>query len=155
SQREVEVIRLASSMHDVGKVAIPDAILNKPGPLSVAEFEVMKTHTIRAQEIMGLSDREIIKTAIIIALQHHEKFDGTGYPKGLRGEDIHISARITALADVFDALGNDRSYRQAWEMEPILDLIRAERGSHFDPALVDLFFENIDTILAIRDSLAE
>ena len=153
SQREVEVIRLASSMHDVGKVAIPDAILNKPGPLSAAEFEVMKTHTIRAQEIMGLSDREIIKTAIIIALQHHEKFDGTGYPKGLQGEDIHISARITALADVFDALGNDRSYRQAWEMEAILDLIRVERGTHFDPVLVDLFFENIDTILEIRKTL--
>ena len=154
SQREVEVIRLASSMHDVGKVAIPDAILNKTGPLSAAEFEVMKTHTIRAQEIMGLSDREIIKTAIVIALQHHEKFDGTGYPKGLKGEAIHISARITALADVFDALGNDRSYREAWEMEPILDLIRRERGAHFDPVLVDLFFANIDTILAIRTRLA-
>ncbi len=154
SQREVDVIRLASSMHDVGKVAIPDAILNKTGPLSTAEFEVMKTHTIRAQEIMGFSDREIIKTAIVIALQHHEKFDGSGYPKGLKGEDIHISARITALADVFDALGNDRSYREAWEMEAILDLIRRERGAHFDPVLVDLFFENIDTILAIRKRLA-
>ena len=154
SQREVEVIRLASSMHDVGKVAIPDAILNKTGPLSPAEFEIMKTHTIRAQEIMGLSDREIIKTAIVIALQHHEKFDGSGYPKGLKGEDIQISARITALADVFDALGNDRSYREAWEMKDILDLIRRERGAHFDPVLVDIFFENIDTILAIRTSLA-
>jgi response regulator RpfG family c-di-GMP phosphodiesterase len=154
SPREVEVIRLASSMHDVGKVAIPDAILNKSGPLSAAEFEVMKTHTIRAQEIMGLSDREIIKTAIVIALQHHEKFDGTGYPKGLKGEAIHISARITALADVFDALGNDRSYREAWEMEAILDLIRRERGAHFDPVLVDLFFANIDPILEIRTRLA-
>lgn len=152
--REVEMIRLASSMHDVGKVAIPDAILNKTGPLTPTEFEVMKTHTIRAQEMLGLSDREVIKTAIIIALQHHEKYDGTGYPKGLRGEDIHISARITALADVFDALGNDRAYRQAWEMDAILDLIRAERGAHFDPVLVDLFFENLDAILAIRNSLA-
>jgi len=154
SQREVEVIRLASSMHDVGKVAIPDAILNKTGPLDDGEFEIMKTHTIRAQEMLGLSDREVIKTAIVIAVQHHEKFNGTGYPKGLQGEDIHISARITALADVFDALGNDRSYRLAWEMEPILDLIRAERGAHFDPALVDLFFANIDSILEIRSRLA-
>jgi len=153
SPREVEEIRLASSMHDVGKIAIPDAILNKTGPLSAAEFEIMKTHTIRAQEMLGLSDRELIKSAIIIAVQHHEKFDGTGYPKGLKGEDIHISARITALADVFDALGSDRSYRQAWEMAAILDLIRKERGAHFDPVLVDLFFENIDTILAIRTSL--
>ncbi|MDG4476355.1 DUF3369 domain-containing protein [Thiovibrio frasassiensis] len=155
SQREVEVIRLASSMHDVGKVAIPDAILNKTGPLSPAEFEVMKTHTIRAQEMLGLSDREIVKAAIVIAMQHHEKFDGSGYPKGLKGEEIHISARITAIADVFDALGSDRSYRQAWEMEAILDLIRTERGAHFDPVLVDLFFENIEAILAIKITLAE
>lgn len=154
SPREVEVIRLASSMHDVGKVAIPDAILNKTGPLTAAEFEIMKTHTSRAQEMLGLSDREVVKAAIVIAMQHHEKFDGSGYPKGLKGEDIHISARITALADVFDALGSDRTYRQAWEMEAILDLIRAERGVHFDPILVDLFFENIDTILAIRANLA-
>ena len=154
SPREVEVIRLASSMHDVGKVAIPDAILNKTGPLTAAEFEIMKTHTSRAQEMLGLSDREVVKAAIVIAMQHHEKFDGSGYPKGLKGEDIHISARITALADVFDALGSDRTYRQAWEMEAILDLIRAERGVHFDPILVDLFFENIDTILAIRTNLA-
>ncbi|MHB1380078.1 MAG: HD-GYP domain-containing protein, partial [Desulfurivibrionaceae bacterium] len=154
SPREVEVIRLASSMHDVGKVAIPDAILNKTGPLTAAEFEIMKTHTSRAQEMLGLSGREVVKAAIVIAMQHHEKFDGSGYPQGLKGEDIHISARITALADVFDALGSDRTYRQAWEMEAILDLIRAERGVHFDPILVDLFFENIDTILAIRTNLA-
>lgn len=154
SPREVEVIRLASSMHDVGKVAIPDAILNKTGPLTAAEFEIMKTHTSRAQEMLGLSDREVVKTAIVIAMQHHEKFDGSGYPKGLKGADIHISARITALADVFDALGSDRTYRQAWEMEAILDLIRAERGVHFDPILVDLFFDNIDTVLAIRTNLA-
>lgn len=154
SPREVEVIRLASSMHDVGKVAIPDAILNKTGPLTAAEFEIMKTHTSRAREMLGLSDREVVRAAIVIAMQHHEKFDGSGYPKGLKGEDIHISARITALADVFDALGSDRTYRQAWEMEAILDLIRAERGVHFDPILVDLFFENIDTILAIRTNLA-
>ncbi|MBU1405069.1 MAG: DUF3369 domain-containing protein [Proteobacteria bacterium] len=154
SPREVEVIRLASSMHDVGKVAIPDAILNKTGPLTAAEFEIMKTHTSRAREMLGLSDRKVVKAAIVIAMQHHEKFDGSGYPKGLKGEDIHISARITALADVFDALGSDRTYRQAWEMEAILDLIRAERGVHFDPILVDLFFENIDTILSIRTNLA-
>lgn len=152
--REVELIRLAASMHDVGKVAIPDAILNKTGPLSAAEFEIMKTHTIRAQEMLGLSDREVIKTAIVIAMQHHEKFDGTGYPNGLQGEEIDICARITTLADVFDALGNDRSYRQAWEMEAILDLIREERGTHFDPVLVDIFFENLESILVIQNRLA-
>ncbi|MGV1099333.1 DUF3369 domain-containing protein [Thiovibrio sp. JS02] len=154
SQREAETIRLAASMHDIGKVAIPDAILNKPGPLTSEEFEIMKSHTLRAQEMLGLSDREIIRTAIVIAVQHHEKFDGSGYPKGLKGEDIHISARITAIADVFDALCNDRSYRKAWEMEDILALFRKERGRHFDPVLVDIFLANFKQILSIKNSLA-
>jgi len=154
SEREVEIIRLASSMHDIGKVAIPDAILNKPGTLSISEFDIMKSHTVRAQDMLGLSDRDIIKAAIVIALQHHEKYDGTGYPRGLKGEEIHISARITALADVFDALGSDRNYRKAWEMEDILALIISERGRHFDPVLVDIFLANFDQILSIRNDLS-
>ncbi len=154
SQREVEIIRLAASMHDIGKVAIPDAILNKRGALTAEEFEIMKTHTVRAQEMLGLSDREIIKTAIVIAVQHHERYDGSGYPRGLKGEEIHISARITALADVFDALCNDRSYRKAWGMEDVLALIRKERGRHFDPVLVDIFLANFEQIIQIKNSLA-
>lgn len=153
-EREVEMIRLASSMHDVGKVAIPDAILNKPGPLTADEFDVMKSHTIRAQEMLGLSSREIVKAAIIIAMQHHEKYDGSGYPKQLAGEDIHIYARITTIADVFDALGSDRSYREAWELDRILELFRNERGKHFDPVLTDLFFENLPQILDIKKRFA-
>lgn len=149
-QRDVEIVRLASPMHDIGKVAIPDAILNKPGPLTREEYEVMKTHTIYAQEMLGVSNREIMKAATTIALQHHEKYDGTGYPRGLKGEAIHIYARITAIADVFDALGNNRSYRKAWTMDAILAMFRKERGTHFDPLLVDLFLENFEAFDMIR-----
>ncbi len=150
NQREVEVIRLASSMHDVGKVAIPDSVLNKPGPLTDEEFHIMKSHTVHAQEMLGLSDREIVRAAITIALEHHEKYDGSGYPKGIKGEEIHIYARITTVADVFDALCSDRSYRPAWELEAVYEYFREQRGRHFDPQLVDLFFDNLDQILDIR-----
>jgi len=153
-EREVEIVRLASSMHDIGKVAIPDAILNKSGPLTDAEYEVMKAHTIQAQEMLGLSDREIMKAATIIALQHHEKYDGTGYPRGLKGDKIHLHARITAIADVFDALCNDRSYRQAWEMGDILALFRKERGAHFDPVFVDLFLDHFPRFVEIKNAFA-
>ena len=153
-EREVEIIRLASPMHDIGKVAIPDAILNKPGPLTGEEYEVMKAHTIHAQQMLGLSDREIMKAATVIALQHHEKYDGTGYPRGLSGEEIHLYARITAIADVFDALCNDRSYRHAWAMDDIVGLFRKERGTHFDPALVDLFLDHFPRFVEIRNVFA-
>ena len=149
-QREVETIWLAASMHDVGKVGIPDAILNKPGPLSELEFELMKNHTFLAQEVLGFSDRELIRAAIRIALQHHERYDGAGYPMGLRGEEIHISARIVAIADVFDALDNNRTYRQAWKLDDIVAMFQRERGKHFDPELVDIFLGNLDRIMAIR-----
>lgn len=152
-EREIEVIRLASPMHDIGKVAIPDAILNKPGPLTDEEYEIMKAHTFHAQQMLGLSDREIMKAATLIALQHHEKYDGSGYPRGLKGEDIHLYARITAIADVFDALCNNRSYRDAWAMEDIVAMFRKERGIHFDPTLVDLFLERLDRFVAIKNSL--
>lgn len=153
-EREVEVIRLASPMHDIGKVAIPDAILNKPGPLTGEEFEVMKAHTVHAQQMLGLSDREIMKAATIIALQHHEKYNGTGYPRGLKGEEIHLYARITAVADVFDALCNDRSYRHAWNMDDIVALFHKERGAHFDPKLVDLFLGHFGLFVEIKNAFA-
>ena len=98
------------------------------------------------------SHRDIMKVAIIIANEHHEKYDGTGYPKGLKGEEIHIYGRITAIADVFDALGSDRVYKKAWKLEDILDLMKKERGYHFDPKLIDIFFENLEAILKIRDT---
>lgn len=112
SEQEAEVIRLASPMHDVGKVGIPDAILNKPGPLTQDEFEIMKTHSNLGYEMLKHSNKQVLNAAAIIAQQHHERFDGSGYPYGLRGEDIHLYGRITALADVFDALCSDRVYKR-------------------------------------------
>ncbi len=147
---DVEVLRMASSMHDVGKLAIPDAILNKPGRLTPAEFEIMKTHCQIGNEMLKNSQRTVMKSAAMIALQHHEKFDGTGYPCGLKGNDIHIFSRITALSDVFDALGAVRSYKQPWPMQDILNYISQERGKHFDPHLIDIFMNCLDAIMAIR-----
>ena len=142
---------MASPMHDIGKVGIPDAILNKPGKLTDDEFKIMKTHSALGYQMLKHSNREILQMAAIVAYTHHEKWDGTGYPKKIKGEAIHIFGRITALADVFDALGSDRCYKKAWELEDILALIKEERGKHFDPDLVDLFLGNLDEFLVIRD----
>ncbi|WP_027085752.1 DUF3369 domain-containing protein [Cohnella panacarvi] len=152
---EAEMVKLASSMHDVGKVAVPDAILNKPGKLTPAEFDVIKNHANYGYAMLNHSQREIIQTAAIIAYQHHEKFDGTGYPNGLAGDDIHIYGRIVALADVFDALGSDRVYKKAWPLDEILAYFKEQSGRHFDPALVNIFLNNLDSMLAIRDQYAD
>lgn len=154
-EETAEVIRLASPLHDVGKLAIPDMILNKPGNLTLEEFEVMKTHSKIGYEMLKNSNREIMKIASIIALQHHEKFNGTGYPSNLKGEDIHIYGRLAALADVFDALGSDRVYKKAWDLDKILLFLKEEKGKHFDPKLIDIFFDNLDEFLVIRDNLAD
>mgnify|MGYP000663311543 CR=1 FL=1 len=154
-EEEAEILRLASSMHDVGKVGIPDAILNKPGKLTPEEFEIIKTHTNNGYTMLSYSNREIIKTAAIIAYQHHEKYNGQGYPIGLSGEDIHIYGRIVALADVFDALGSERVYKKAWPLEEILDYFKQESGQHFDPKLVNLFLDNIGGILKIREQYSD
>jgi len=151
SQEEAELLRIASPMHDIGKIAIPDAILMKNGKLTDDEFEIMKTHTDIGYQLLRNSNRRILKAAAIIAHQHHEKWNGSGYPNGLRAEEIHLYARITAIADVFDALGSERVYKTAWDLPRILDLFRQERGQHFDPDLVDLFFESLDDILRIRE----
>lgn len=151
SEAEAELLRMASPMHDIGKVAIEDAILKKPGKLTDEEFDIMKTHTTMGYEVLRHSNRKIISAAAVVAYEHHEKWNGRGYPRGLKGEDIHIFGRITALADVFDALGSDRCYKKAWELEKIYALFREERGEHFDPMVVDAFFGNLDTILEIRD----
>jgi response regulator RpfG family c-di-GMP phosphodiesterase len=148
---EAELIRMASPMHDIGKLAIPDSILNKPGKLTEEEFDIIKTHSMVGYDILKSSNREILKAASIIAVQHHEKYNGTGYPNGLKGEDIHIYGRITAVADVFDALGSARIYKPAWELDRILDLFQLERGKQFDPKLVDLFIDSLDEIIKIRD----
>lgn len=148
---EVELVKQASPMHDVGKIAIPDSILNKPEKLTPEEFDVMKTHTEIGYNMLSFSKRKILKAATIIASEHHEKWNGSGYPKGKKGDDIHIYGRISALADVFDALGSDRCYKKAWELDRILDFFRDERGRHFEPKLMDIFFENLKAFLMIRD----
>ncbi len=154
-ETEAALLKQASPMHDIGKVGIPDSILNKPGRLTPEEFETMKTHAEIGYEMLKHSQREILKASAVVAYTHHEKWDGSGYPRGLKGEDIPIYGRITAIADVFDALGHDRVYKKAWELDAILDLFKEERGRHFDPRLVDLFFDNLDRFLEIRDALQD
>lgn len=149
-EEEAQMLELASPMHDIGKVAIPDHILKKPGKLTAKEYTVMQTHTTEGYNIFKSSTRRIFKAAAVIAYEHHEKWDGTGYPRGLKGEEIHLYARITAIADVFDALGSDRVYKQAWPLHQIIQFIDEERGRHFDPNLVNLFLGNLDVFTTIR-----
>ena len=151
SSKEINYLKTASPMHDIGKVGIADSILNKPGKLTNEEWNSMKTHANIGYELFRDSDKPLLKTAAIIAYEHHEKYDGSGYPRGIQGEDIHIYGRITALADVFDALGSDRCYKKAWSDERIFKLIKEERGKHFDPKLVDIFFEHLDEFINIRN----
>ncbi|WP_258881510.1 DUF3369 domain-containing protein [Paenibacillus sp. sptzw28] len=154
-EKEAELLRLASPMHDVGKVGIPDSVLNKPGKLTPEEFELIKTHTTMGFSMLNHSKKEIILTAAIIALEHHERYDGTGYPNKLKGEEIHIFSRITAVADVFDALCSDRVYKKAWPIEEVVALLRSESGKHFDPNVVDIFLEHLDEVLEIKADYAD
>ena len=154
-EQTAEMLKLASPMHDIGKVGIPDNILNKPGKHTFEEFEIMKTHAQLGYEMLKHSTKPILQAAAIVAREHHEKYNAKGYPKGLRGEEIHIFARITAVADVFDALGSDRVYKKAWEDEKIFELFRSERGEHFDPKIVDIFFDSLDEIKIIRDKFKD
>ncbi len=147
-----ELILYASPMHDIGKVAIPDSILLKPGKLTVEEFEIMKTHTTIGAEILKDADTELLKVARRIALYHHEKYDGTGYPEGLKGEDIPVEARIVAVADVFDALVSKRPYKEPWLPEEALKFIVSQKGKHFDPAVVQAFVQEYDRIISMYRS---
>jgi len=134
----------ASPMHDIGKMTIPQKILHKPGRYTEEEFSVMKNHTKNAYELLCGSKRKLIKAAAIIAYEHHEKWNGEGYPRQLKGNDIHIYGRIVALADVFDALTHKRCYKEAWAIEEVIEYIEKQRGVQFDPELVDIILENID-----------
>lgn len=154
-KKNADLLYAASPMHDIGKVGIEDAILKKPGKLTQEEFETMKEHAAIGYNILKDSKRPILKAAAVVAYRHHEKWDGSGYPNGLSGEQIHIFGRITAVADVFDALGSDRVYKKAWELERIIALLEEERGKHFDPNLVDIFLKNLDRFLAIRDKFKD
>lgn len=151
---ELELMKQAASMHDIGKVAIPDSILNKPGQLTTEEWEVMKTHSHLGFQMLSMSQRPLFKLAATITLEHHEKWDGTGYPYGLKGEDISVAGRITAVADVFDALGAMRCYKPSKSLDQILVIFDQERGKHFDPNMVTLFFDHLDDFIAIRNEYA-
>ncbi|MBO9609882.1 MAG: DUF3369 domain-containing protein [Paenibacillaceae bacterium] len=155
SEEETETLRLASPMHDVGKVGIPDSILNKPGKLSDEEFGIMKSHAAIGHSMLKHSQIKLLNAAAIIAHQHHERYDGSGYPNGLKGENIHIYGRITAIADVFDALCSERVYKKAWELPEIVALFKEERGKHFDPVLVDIFLANLDAMMRIRNEYSD
>lgn len=142
----------AAPMHDIGKVGIPDYILLKPGPLSPAEIIIMRQHAQIGFEILKGSESRILNVAAQIALTHHEKYDGSGYPYGLKGDDIPIYGRIVALSDVFDALLSHRPYKEAWEVERVAETIRTGAGSHFDPACVDALFNDWQAVQAIMQN---
>ena len=149
---QAEIIKLASPLHDIGKIGIPDLILNKPGKHTAQEWEIMQSHAQMGYEILQNSTNEILMQGAVIAHQHHEKWDGSGYPQGLKAQQIDISGRITALADVFDALGSDRCYKKAWPLDDILTLLKEQSGKQFDPDLVRLFIDDLDAFLGIRDA---
>lgn len=145
-----EMILYASPMHDVGKIGIPDRVLLKPDRLDPEEWEIMKNHTIIGARILEGSSSRIVQLAEIIALSHHEKWDGSGYPQGLKGTEIPIEGRIVAVADVFDALLSVRPYKKAFTPEQAIDIMKQGRGSHFDPDVIDVFFSRLDRILKIH-----
>lgn len=151
SHYQAEIIKLASPLHDIGKISIPDQILNKPGKLTDEEWIIMQTHAQQGFEILKNSTNEILQCGALIAHQHHEKWDGSGYPRGLKGEQINIVGRITALADVFDALGSERCYKPAWPLDKVIDLLNTQSGKQFEPKLVDLFLKNLEQFIEIRD----
>jgi response regulator RpfG family c-di-GMP phosphodiesterase len=151
SNTDVDLIRLVSPMHDVGKIAIPDSILFKPGKLTKDEFEAIKPHTTIGFDIFKNSNRTIMQAAAIVASQHHERWDGTGYPHKLKGEGIHIFGRITGLADVFDSLTHWRIYKNKWNIDKVVELIKEQKGHHFDPMLVDILLEHLDAFVEINN----
>ncbi len=150
-QEEAELIRMASPMHDVGKIGIPDSVLNKPGQLTDEEYKTMQAHPGIGFQILNKSQRTVLKAAAIIAHEHHERWDGKGYPRNIKGEDIHIYGRIVGLVDVFDAIFSDRVYRKAMPLEKVLKIMREETGHHFDPRLGEIFLNNLPKFLAITE----
>lgn len=144
-----ETIELAAPMHDIGKIGIPDGILRKNGPLTEAEFDIMKKHPVIGHKILSTSSSRIIEMGAVIALGHHEKYDGSGYPSGIIGTDIPLTCRIVAVADVFDALCSERVYKRAWSVEESVDYLENKKGQQFDPQCVDAFLRRIEDIIAI------
>lgn len=150
-----ELIRIASPMHDIGKLGTPDHILLKPGKITPEEFKIMAQHSDIGYRILAGSDAELLKLAATIAWTHHEKYDGSGYPRGLVGTVIPLEGRIAAIADAFDALTSRRAYKPAYAIDQTVDLMRERRASHFDPELLDLFLGDLDEVIAIRQRYAD
>ncbi|MBK9777919.1 MAG: HD domain-containing protein [bacterium] len=146
---EAELLRLAAPLHDLGKVGVPDVILSKPGKYTPREFAAMKSHAELGHRILSGSKLPVMRVAALVALTHHERWDGHGYPRALSGEEIPIQGRIVGLIDTFDAIFSDRPYRKAMSVETGLGIIRSQRGHHFDPRLIDIFLENLPVFLAI------
>ena len=155
SDASLDVLRLVAPMHDLGKVGIPDALLNKPGRLTAEEYACVKAHTTIGYNILKGSKRRLLNTAAQVCLQHHERWDGTGYPFGLKGEEIDILGRIVGLVDVFDAVSNDRPYKRRWPTDQVLEYIEGERGRQFDPELVDLFVAHFEEFVALEAEEAD
>lgn len=149
SEKQIDVVTVASPLHDIGKLGVPDGILFKPGSLDAEERVIMENHPAIGYAMLQHSQRDILVAAGIIAHQHHEKWDGSGYPQGLKGEEIHIYGRIIALADVFDALYSPRVYKASWPIEEVVDYVRTQRGKHFDPQIADLFLDDVDAFVDI------
>jgi len=155
SQSDQDLLLEAAPMHDIGKVGIPDKILLKPGKLDPAEFETMKQHAIFGYELLNGSSSLVLQAGAEIARGHHEKFDGSGYPSGTKGDQIPIFSRIVAVADVFDALTSERPYKKAWSLEAALDFLKKGSGNHFDPKCVEAFLNAWDEVLQIRERFKE
>lgn len=155
NEEQCDLLLNAAPMHDIGKIGIPDYILLKPGKFEPDEWNIMQTHAQIGADILSGDDSTLMKMAHAIAISHHEKWNGKGYPNSLAGDEIPLVGRITALADVFDALTSARPYKKAWAVEDAVNLIKEERGQHFEPRLVDCFLENLDEIVAIKNKYAE
>ncbi|MFO7752448.1 MAG: response regulator [Desulfobacteraceae bacterium] len=155
NEKEIDLLLKASPMHDVGKIGIPDTVLLKPGKLTAEEWRIMTEHTIIGGKLLDGHDDDLMVLARDIALTHHEKWNGTGYPESLKKENIPFCGRIAGLVDVFDALTSSRPYKEPYPIEKALEIISRERGSHFDPDLSDLFFEHIDAFIQIKNELSD
>ena len=155
SAKECDEIEYSAPMHDIGKIGVPDKILLKPGKLEAEEWQTMQGHTQIGHAILADSQSRYMQMGAIIALSHHERFDGTGYPYGLAGKDIPLVARIVAVGDVYDALVSRRPYKEPWEEQDALDYLRKHAGTQFDPTCIDTFFERLDNIHEIQEKFSD
>ena len=155
TEENIDLIFYAAPLHDIGKIAIPDKILTKRGTLTKEEFDIMKTHCLKGYLMLKDARNPYLKAGAVVALSHHEKYNGLGYPNGLRGDDIPLFGRIVAIADVFDAVMSRRPYKEAWPMEKALELIDSQRGLHFDPKVVDVFLAGVDEVKKIHAEYAD